>query len=132
MMNGSPEARIIGAILRSGMGAAVVWLLFFGLTGLFLRHLDRPSGAIRYLVDSSYWIYIVHFPFMFWIPGVLSGLAWSPWAKMAIVLSLTSLIGVVSYDLLVRSSAIGAALNGRRYQRGLPTKKWLQLKPEQA
>jgi glucan biosynthesis protein C len=48
---------------RSAMGALVVWLLFFGFTGLFLRYLNRPSAAVRYVVDSSYWIYLVHLPF---------------------------------------------------------------------
>ena len=30
------------------------WLLVFGITGLFLRYLDRPSPSVRYLVDASY------------------------------------------------------------------------------
>jgi glucan biosynthesis protein C len=41
-------------ILYMSMQATVVWLLFFGLTGLYIRHLNRPSPVIRYIVDSSY------------------------------------------------------------------------------
>ncbi len=118
---GDGGPRPLSALAGSAMGAVVVWLLFFGFTGLFLRYLDRPSATVRYVVDSSYWIYLIHLPFTIWIPGLLSNVAWSPWAKLFVVLSATIVIGVVTYDLLVRSSAIGALLNGRRYPRGLPS-----------
>ena len=116
----------------SAMGASVVWLLFFGFTGLFLRYLNRPSAAVRYVVDSSYWIYLVHLPFTIWVPGLLSGLTWSPWAKIAVVFSVTSLFGVITYDLFVRSSIIGAVLNGRRYPRGLPPLELIEPGAQQA
>lgn len=107
-------------ILYMSMQATVVWLLFFGLTGLYIRHLNRPSPVIRYIVDSSYWIYLVHLPLAIWLPGLFSGFEVLPWIKILMVLSITYLVGFTSYDLLVRPTIVGFILNGRRYPRGLP------------
>jgi peptidoglycan/LPS O-acetylase OafA/YrhL len=96
-----------------------VWLLFFGLTGLFIRHVDRPSPAIRYLVDASFWIYLVHLPFTIWLPGLLAGFALAPWIKILSVLAVTYVVALATYDLFVRSTAMGAVLSGQRYPRAL-------------
>ena len=34
----------------------------YGLIGLFLRYMGKPSPRWRYMADASYWIYIVHGP----------------------------------------------------------------------
>lgn len=100
-------------------GGLIVWLLTFGITGLFLRWLDRPSPGVRYVVDASYWLYLVHLPFAIWVPGWLSGAGWPALAKFAVTLAATGLAGFASYDLLVRTTFVGLVLNGRRYPRGL-------------
>jgi glucan biosynthesis protein C len=107
-------------LLRAASGALMVWLLFFGITGLFLRYLDQPSAIVRYVVDSSYWVYLVHLPLTIWLPGLIGELEWSPWVKMFAVLAGTAAFGFATYDLFVRPSFIGAVLNGRRYPRGFP------------
>ena len=122
--NWSVTARTSGAEwalwLTMATGGLVVWLLTFGITGLFLRYLDRPAPVVRYVVDASYWLYLVHLPFTIWIPGLLTELAWPAVAKAAVVLAGTTVVGFATYDLLVRPTFIGAVLNGRRYPRGLP------------
>ena len=100
--------------------ALIVWLLAFGMTGLFQKYGNRPSASVRYIVDASYWIYLVHLPFTIWIPGLLAGQSWSSVSKVLVVTSATSLIGLVTYALLVRSTFVGTMLSGRRYTRGLP------------
>ena len=106
--------------IQSVVNGAVVWTLFYGFTGLFVRYLDQPSARIRYIVDASYWVYLVHLPCTIWIPGLLVGTDLSVWMRMLIVLTGTTAIGFVSYSLFVRSTWIGRVLNGRRYPRGLP------------
>jgi peptidoglycan/LPS O-acetylase OafA/YrhL len=101
-------------------GAVMVWLLVFGVTGLFLRHFDRPSPAVRYVVDSSYWLYLFHLPFTIWLPGLMTDVSWPAGAQFLVILIVMTPILLLSYDLLVRPTAIGALLNGRRYPRGLP------------
>lgn len=100
--------------------ALIVWLFTFGITGLFLRYLNRPTPAIRYVVDASYWSYLVHLPIAIWIAGFLTPAGWPALVKAGTVLLGTAAICLVSYDLLVRNTVIGKVLNGRRYPRGLP------------
>lgn len=108
--------RMVGCTLAS----AATWLLVFGLTGLFVRHFDRPAPLQRWLADGAYWMYLVHLPFTIWLPGLLAPLAWPAAVKFAVVLAATSLATSGSYHLFVRSTWIGLALNGRRFPRGLP------------
>jgi glucans biosynthesis protein C len=109
-------ARLVGHVLM----AAAIWLFVVGLMALFVRHLDRPRPLQRYLADGAYWIYLVHLPFTIWLPGLLAPLGWPAAAKFAVALAGTALVTVGSYHLFVRSTWIGAALNGRRFLRGLP------------
>ncbi len=113
---GATEATIV----RSLVGGIAIWMFFFGLTGLFIRYLDKPSARIRYVVDASYWVYLIHLPFTIWIPGLLVGTGLSVWFRMLTVLAVTTFACFVTYDLFVRSSFVGRVLNGRRYTRGLP------------
>jgi glucan biosynthesis protein C len=123
-----PAVRLVadGPISRSALftlstlvGGTVVWLLFFGLTGLFLRHFNRPSPAARYAADASFWIYLIHLPLVIWLAGAFSGLAVLPWLKVLMILGAVYFVGFTTYDLFVRSTAVGAVISGRRYPRVL-------------
>ena len=99
------------------VGALVLWLVTFGMTGLFLRHAaeERPFG--RYLADGSYWIYIVHMPVVMACQMALAGVAIPTVLKVPLVAAVSLVLLVVSYDLIARATWIGAFLNGRRYPR---------------
>ena len=58
MGEGSGILRLIQVSLQ----AVYPWLMTFGLMGLFRKVLKREIYAVRYLLDSSYWLYIVHVP----------------------------------------------------------------------
>ena len=99
------------------VGALVLWLIAFGMTGLFLKHAaqERPLG--RYLADGSYWIYIVHMPVVMACQMALAGVAIPTALKVPIVVAASAVLLVASYDLIARATWIGAFLNGRRYPR---------------
>jgi glucans biosynthesis protein C len=103
-----------------GTASVAIWLLIFGITGLFVRYVDRPSPVVRYLADASYWMYLVHLPVTIWIPGLLAHAALPGVVKFSLVLSVTVCLTVWTYDSFVRSTPVGALLNGRRYPRALP------------
>jgi len=115
-----PDRDVAAHATAAISGALMVWLLVFGVTGLFHRYLNQPSRTVRYIVDSSYWLYLLHLPFTIWIPGLLSHLSWPAPIKFLVVMSIMTPVLLLSYDWLVRPTAIGALLNGRRYPRGLP------------
>ncbi len=107
---------LIGATLSTLM----IWNSIWGFLGLFMLIADRNIPLVRYIVDGSYWVYLIHLPFCIWIPGLLADVdVGGAVVKFFITLISTTVIGFVSYDLLVRNSAIGEILNGRRWPRAL-------------
>lgn len=99
--------------------AVMMWSLVAISIGLFKRYLDRPSEAVRYVADASYWLYLVHLPIVIWLQIAVAelDLHWS--IKLFGISAVTILGAIVLYDLFVRSTFIGAALNGRRRPRAL-------------
>lgn len=110
----------LGHVAGCVLAGVSMWLLIVGIVGAFVRLLDRPSPIVRYLSDASYWMYLVHLPIVITVPGVLAASPLPALVKFAITLAVTTAATLVTYHYLVRSTAIGALLNGRRYPRSLP------------
>ena len=97
-----------------------------GLVGIFERVLRSSRGWVRWLADSSYWIYILHLPVVTFLTfylahldrqgrlETLTGFAWSAELKFTIACVATTALGLVTYRYLVRYTALGALLNGKR------------------
>jgi len=114
---GSPTANHVVAAM---LGGVATWLLVYGVIGVFVRHAGTPSPVQRYLADGSYWIYLVHLPVVALIAGLLAPADFHALVKFAVVVAGTTVVTVATYHRFVRSSAIGALLNGRRLPQGLP------------
>ena len=105
-----------GAIwaLGSGVQAAYTWLMGFGVMGLFGWIAARERPWVRYVSDSSYWLYLAHLPLV----AVAQRLAveWDAnvHLKFALILVVITVALLVSYHLGVRHTPIGAFLNGPR------------------
>jgi len=88
------------------------WCMIFGLMGLFRRRLSAGNDTIRYLSDSSYWLYLAHLPLVvagqWWISGwnLPSGI------KFAGLTACCTALLLLSYQLFVRDFFIGRLLNG--------------------
>ena len=95
-----------------------MWFMAYGLIGLFLRYMDRPSRRWRYVADASHWIYIVHVPFVMLLPLLLASVPLPAILKLALV-SVTA-IGLIllTCKYFVRPTFIGKQLNGHRCSRG--------------
>jgi peptidoglycan/LPS O-acetylase OafA/YrhL len=103
----------VGAIAQ----VVYAWVVSIGLIGLFRRFMSRPSRTVRYVSDSSYWLYLVHLPLV---------IALQSWTRDWPASALVKFIGVnvasvalllISYHCLVRPTWIGVLLNGRRERR---------------
>jgi ABC-type multidrug transport system ATPase subunit len=95
-----------------------VWCWTLGLLGAALRFFKQPGKSVRYLADASYWIYLAHLPLVF---GLQVSLMHWPlhWAlKFPLIVTSSVVLLLLSYHYLVRSTALGALLNGRRIPRG--------------
>jgi len=98
-------------------GALMTWVLTFAWLGLFLRCCQHPRPWLRYLTDASYWMYLVHLPLTLWLPSWFTHLELSVFVKAGGVFTLTFVLSLGSYALLVRSSWLGLLLNGKRQPR---------------
>ncbi len=62
------QLRIVG-LFAVGL---VCWLMLFGIWGLLVRYVRSESRVLRYLADASFWIYLVHIPFLVAIQSSLA------------------------------------------------------------
>lgn len=92
-----------------------MWLFTFGFTGICFRLLERPVSWIRYVSDSSYWLYLAHMPVLLVFQIAVAGTGWPPVLKALVVLAASILTLLASYHVFVRFTWIGVILNGRRY-----------------
>lgn len=94
-----------------------VWSWTFAVIGMGLRFCSEPNPTLRYLADSSYWLYLIHLPLVFLAQVIVMEweLHWS--IKIVLILGSTLPLMLLSYHYLVRSTFIGGVLNGRRYAR---------------
>ena len=105
------------------VGAFAMWLLVYGVMGLFLRYCECNRPIQRYLSDGSYWMYLIHLPIVVWTQGLLASIPLSPVLKFLIVLIVTTAATLLTYHFFVRATAVGAMLNGRRFERTWPALK---------
>jgi peptidoglycan/LPS O-acetylase OafA/YrhL len=56
----------IGELRPYGLFTAglICWLTLFGIWGVLARYVRKESRVLRYLSDASFWIYLVHIPFL--------------------------------------------------------------------
>lgn len=95
------------------------WLFVFGITGLFLHYFSKHSSLMRYISDASYWVYLMHYPIIAILPGLIGNRNLNALLKFSIVFSLTTFSCFITYHFMVRSTFIGKFLNGRKYSRNI-------------
>jgi glucan biosynthesis protein C len=110
-----PVDRAVAFYLIRAVHSVAMWLLILGVAALFLRCLGGHSALLRYLCDSSYFLYIAHMPVILAFQLLLRDVALPPLAKIAVVLAGTIAVLLPIYRWGVRPTFIGAVLNGRRY-----------------
>ena len=89
-------------------------LFSFGFIGLAERRFGSESKRLRWLSDSSYWIYLIHLPIVTMITFMMFGVSIPVEIKFLLAIVLTSLIGILTYKYLVRRTLVGVLLNGKR------------------
>lgn len=99
--------------------ALLMWSCVFLTIGVFRKLCQRRRAWVRYVADSSYWMYLIHLPVVVWLQVTVSEVPANWSIKLAFVVAATIAIALISYDLFVRSTWVGAILNGRRRDRVL-------------
>lgn len=103
-------------VLSAAASAIICWCMIFSLLGLGNRYLNRGSRRVRYAADSSYWVYLVHYPIVLWLQVALTFVHLPALMKLLLVVSITSALSLGSYALFVRYTFVGRFLNGVRHR----------------
>jgi peptidoglycan/LPS O-acetylase OafA/YrhL len=108
--------------LGHGLGGVIAWLVTLGALGLAFRFAplgDRasPTPALQLLVDSSYWVYLVHYPVVVALQVLLTRVEWPTLLKYALVVAGTLLVTLGSFVAFVRRSAVAPWLGVRALPR---------------
>ncbi|MCF7688386.1 MAG: acyltransferase family protein [Cephaloticoccus sp.] len=93
--------------------ALLMWSLVFLSIGLCRSFCQRPRPWVRYVADSSYWMYLIHLPVVIWLQVAVAEVPVHWTFKLPCISAVTIALSLLSYDLFVRSTFIGAILNGR-------------------
>ena len=96
----------------SGVFLTVISLIFGK------RYLNFGNRYMRFISDSSYWIYIIHFPLVTCIQVFFVTAPFPGYYKLILSSAIMFCIGLVTYRYVVRYTFIGTMLNGKRV-RGL-------------
>lgn len=94
--------------------ALAMWSLVFLTIGIFRKFCARPRPWIRYVADSSYWMYLIHLPVVVWLQVAVAEVEVNWSIKLAGISVLTVALALLTYDLFVRSTWVGWLLNGRK------------------
>ena len=96
--------------LKVGLGI----IFSFTFIGLAEDKFGSYNSISRYISDSSYWIYLVHLPIVTFITFFMFRFNFMAEIKFLIATILTSVICLLTYKYLVRSTVIGILLNGKK------------------
>ena len=93
---------------------AYTWLMCFGLMGLFRWAMAVERPWVRYVSDSSYWLYLAHLPLVVALQRWAIDWDVSVHLKFVLIAVGATLVLLASYHIAVRHTPIGAFLNGPR------------------
>ena len=94
--------------------ATFAWLMTFGSIGMCRWLLARESKLLRYISDSSYWLYLVHLPLVILLQWMVRDLKVTAIVKFAGILVVVTPVLLLTYQYGVRYTLIGRLLNGPR------------------
>ncbi len=78
------------------------------------QFLSRPSTRLKFLADSSYWVYLIHLPIVLFLQTLLIPVAWNMWLKLSLTLVATFSFCLATYVVFVRYTLVGWLLHGKR------------------
>ncbi|MCW3465414.1 acyltransferase family protein [Chitinophaga nivalis] len=106
-------------LVKAAVALQTIFLIF-GIMGFFLKYLNKANQTLRYISDASYWMYLFH---MCWIAGLQLYFLYTGvpgWLRFWMVLILTHVITLLTYQWFIRYTFIGNILHGPRER---PAKK---------
>lgn len=98
--------------LSVALQSLYAWLMTCGLIGMFRHLLHREHRSMRYLSDSSYWLYLAHLPLIILMQALVREWQLPALLKCAVICISVSGVLLIMYQTMVRYTWIGRMLNG--------------------
>jgi len=96
--------------------AAMMWSLVSMTLAVSRRVFGQRRPWVRYVADSSYWMYLIHLPIVVFLQVAVADVNCSWMLKLLAISGSAIAFSLLTYDLLVRGTVIGRVLNGRVMQ----------------
>lgn len=109
---GSTSYEILHPVLAVSNALSVMFFVA-GLTGLFYRYFNNYSPTYRYLVDSAYWVFLIHPPIIVGIALLMFSITLPAEVKFLITTSCAGFLCLSSYHFFVRNRLMGKFLGGK-------------------
>ncbi len=98
----------------SVLQVAYAWGMCFGLMGLFRVLLSEERRGVRYLSDSSYWLYLAHLPVVVVAQAMVRDWNLPAEVKFLMITVSVMVLALVTYHFFVRYAPVGTMLNGKK------------------
>ncbi len=96
----------------SGQLSLFAWFTTFGLLALFLNTRCIENGVTRFLAGASFWIYLVHLPFVALTQIAIVQMAVPASCKFLLAATTAVALALMTYHVFVRRTWIGVFLDG--------------------
>lgn len=101
-------------LLNNFIQVSYAWVMTFGFMGLFRVLFSGESKVMRYVSDSSYWLYLMHLPLILFFQHAITEVNLPATIKLTIACTVTSGLLLLTYEYSVRYTPIGTLLNGKK------------------
>ena len=92
--------------LKQFLSIVATFYLALGVIGIFIRFASKASPAWAYFTRTSYWVYLVHLPFVYAFLRLLAHLTLPLFVTLTITFVASIALSLVSFELLVRRSPL--------------------------
>ena len=100
--------------VASLLQVAYAWGMCLGLIGLFRVLLPKERRGVRYLSDSSYWLYLAHLPLVVVAQAMVRDWDLPAGLKFLMVSVAVTVLLLLSYQLFIRYTPVGTMLSGKK------------------
>ena len=107
--------------------AYTTWCAIVLLIVFFKKYFSKQSALGRYAADSSYFVYLIHFPIQLSIAYFVRDHISSAIACFWLCVGMTTIICILLYHFTCRGTPIGILLSGRKYSLSI-SDEWNDLK----
>ena len=107
--------------LLAGLLSLFAWFTTFGLFAIFLRTSHGDNVVMRYLAEASFWVYLIHLPFVGLTQIAISQLPVPTFGKFLLAGTIALAMSLMTYHAFVRDRWIGEFLGGHRQNYKPPT-----------